>query len=266
MDISLIIGIALGCIAVIGGMIFKGASLSVLINPAAFLIIIVGTVAAIANAFPLQELKRIPALFRVLFVDKQQYSPAEVINLIVEFSQKARKEGLLSLESNLDDLEDPFIRKGLQLIVDGANEEYLRQYLETEIQMMQERHAAGAAVFSQAGTYAPTLGVLGAVVGLIGALGNMENSDQIGASIASAFVATLLGIFTGYVLWHPFANKLRRKSEREVQIKTMILEGLLLLQVGGNPMQIKEKMMAFLPQEERLKIEEQEQLQRESTI
>lgn len=257
MDIAIIIGLLLGVFTLVGGMLAKGTSLSVLINPAAIIIIFVGTTAAIFNAFPMKEVKRIPTLFKILFTETKLQEPAEAVNLIVELAQQARKEGLLSLEARLPEIEDPFIRKGLQLIVDGQDEQFLRDYLETEIATMSERHHAGALVFSQAGTYAPTLGVMGAVVGLIGALGHLDDINKLGKSISAAFVATLFGIFSGYVMWHPFANKLKRKSEEEVVLKTMLLEGLVSLQSGNNPIQIREKMMVFLTPEERRKLEEE---------
>ncbi len=247
MDIATIIGMILGIVAVIGGMIAKGASPAALINPAAILIIIVGTIATILNAFPLKEIKRIPTLFKILFTQRQEYDIREIIDLITDVASQARREGLLSLEQRIEEISDPFIRKGLQLIVDGQDEEFVREYLEMDIINMEERHATGALIFSQAGTYAPTLGVLGAVVGLIGALGHMEDTTALGKSIGAAFVATLLGIFTGYVLWHPFANKLKRKSQEEVFMKTMVLEGILSIQRGNSPVVIREKMLIFLP-------------------
>jgi len=258
MDYSVIVGIILGISAVVVGMIAKGASIAVLINPGAMIIIFVGTAAAIANAFTLKEIKRIPTLFKVLFTEQKLYDPASIIKLLEDLSRQVRKEGLLSLEANIEEINDPFIKKGLEMIVDGVNEQFLNDYMQTEIEMMEERHHAGALVFSQAGMYAPTLGVLGAVVGLIGALGNLDDTEKLGHSIAAAFVATLFGIFTGYVLWHPFANKLKRKSSEEVIIKNMILEGLIQILNGSNPMQLKQKMMAFLNPQDRARLEKME--------
>ena len=258
MDYAVIVGIVLGLFALLGGMVAKGASLAVLINPAAMIIIFVGTIAAIANAFTIKEIKRIPTLFKVLFTDQKMYDPASIIQLLEELSRQVRKEGLLSLEANIEEIKDPFVKKGLEMIVDGVNEQFLSEYMQIEIEMMEERHYAGALVFSQAGMYAPTLGVLGAVVGLIGALGNLDDTEKLGHSIAAAFVATLFGIFTGYVLWHPFANKLKRKSREEVIIKNMILEGLIQILNGSNPMQLKQKMMAYLTPQDRARLEQLE--------
>ncbi len=258
MDYAVIVGIILGLFAVLGGMVAKGASLGVLVNPAAIIIIFVGLIATIANAFTLKEIKRIPSIFRVLFTEQKFYDPASIIQLLENLSRQVRKEGLLSLEANIEEIEDPFIKKGLEMIVDGVNEQFLSEYMETEIEMMEERHSSAALIFSQAGTYAPSLGVLGAVVGLIGALGNLDDTEKLGHSIAAAFVATLFGIFTGYVLFHPFANKLKRKSREEVIIKNMILEGLIQILNGSNPMQLKQKMMAFLTPQDRKRLEKLE--------
>src|SRR5699024_7492868 len=132
------------------------------------------------------------------------------------WAEQSRREGLLSLESTIAEIEDPFLNSGVQMAIYGQDTDFIRDVLLATIQTMEERHEEGALLFSQAGTYAPTLGVLGAVVGLIAELGSMDNMDVLGAAISAAFIATLMGIFTGYVLWHPFANKLKQKSKEEV--------------------------------------------------
>ena len=140
------------------------------------------------------------------------------------------------------------------MVIDGMDPEFVSDVLDAEVEGMEQRHNDGAAIFNQAGTYAPTLGVLGAVVGLIAALGNLTDIDKLGASIAAAFVATLLGIFTGYVIWLPFANKLKMLSKLEVTEKRMIIEGILSLQAGDSPIAIEAKLMVFIPQSERDKL------------
>ena len=129
--------------------------------------------------------------------------------------------------------------------------------LSEEIEAMESRHQAGAAIFSQAGTYAPSLGVLGAVLGLIAALGNMGDTEKLGHAISAAFVATMLGIFSGYVLWHPFANKLKRKSKQEVKMKEIMLEGVLSILAGEAPRVIEQKLASYLPSGERKKFLEE---------
>ncbi|WP_163100738.1 flagellar motor stator protein MotA [Peribacillus alkalitolerans] len=251
MDKTSLIGLILGFIAVGIGMIFKGVSPVVLVNPAAILIIVVGTVAAVVTAFPTTEIKRVPKLFKIIFTERQLVKPEELIKTFSEWAVTARKEGLLALESISEKVEDPFLRNGLNLAVEGQSADYIRDILSEEIDAMEERHLSGAAIFTQAGTYAPTLGVLGAVIGLVAALSNMDNTDELGKAISAAFIATLLGIYTGYVLWHPFANKLKRKSKQEVRIKNMMIEGILSIIEGEAPRTIEQKLTSYLPAEER---------------
>lgn len=253
MDKTSIIGVILGVIAIGTGMVLKGVSLTALINPAAILIIILGTIATVLIAFPADEIKRIPKLFKIIFKEKNEVAPEELIKTISDWAVIARKEGLLALEGISERVEDPFLRNGLSLAVEGQSADYIRDILSEEIDAMEERHQTGSAIFTQAGTYAPTLGVLGAVVGLIAALSNMTDTDELSMAISAAFVATLIGIFTGYVLWHPFANKLKRKSVQEVKIKTMMIEGVLSIIEGEAPRTIEQKLTSYLPAEERKK-------------
>jgi chemotaxis protein MotA len=257
MDKSSIIGVILAIIAVGVGMVFKGVSPSALVNPAAILIIVVGTVAAVTIAFPANELKKVPKLFGILFKEKETVDLPSLIRLFSEWAQLARKEGLLALEAKTSEVDDEFLKNGLSLAVDGQSADYIRDVLTEEVEAMEERHLSGAAIFTQAGTYAPTLGVLGAVVGLIAALSHMDNTDELGKAISAAFVATLLGIFTGYVLWHPFANKLKRKSKQEAKVKYMMIEGILSILEGEAPRVIEQKLASYLPAGDRKRILEE---------
>lgn len=254
MDLSSLVGLIVGLVALLTGMVLKGVSLGALANPAAFLIIIAGTVAAVTIAFPMKELKRVPKLFKIIFTETKLASDVEIIKMFSQWADLARREGLLALESKATDIEDPFLKNGLTLAIDGQNADYIRDVLTEEVEAQEERHTSGALIFTQAGTYAPTLGVLGAVIGLIAALSNLNDIDALGHAISAAFVATLLGIFTGYVLWHPFANKLKRKSAIEAKQKRMMIEGILSVLEGEAPRVIEQKLASYLPREERLKI------------
>lgn len=258
MEKSTIIGIVLGIAALIVGMIFKGAPLSNLANPAAFMIIICGTAAALFVAFPLKELKKLPKLFKMLFVKQQLVDRVQLIKLFMEWASITRREGLLALESKIDEIDDEFLRGGMRMIIDGNDQDFVRDVLMEDINATEERHRAGALIFSQAGMYAPTLGVLGAVIGLIAALGNMADMNTLAHAIAGAFVATLLGIFTGYVLWHPISNKLKRLSSAEIQIRLMMVEGLLSIQSGVSTIAINQKLSVFLTPSERGKLNDKE--------
>ena len=251
MEKSTSVGVIMGVAAVGVGMALKGADPHALINPAAFLIIIVGTAAALFNAFTMKDLKKFPKLLKIIFAGHKQKSKQEILELFVSIAKTAKSEGVVGIERIANDMDDPFIKTGLSLVADGFPEDFIYETLESEIKQMEERHRSGAAIFSQAGMYAPTLGVLGAVIGLIAALGNLSDIDKLGHSIAAAFVATLLGIFTGYVIWHPFANKLKQISKEEVENKKMILEGALALQSGASSLAMEAKLQSFIPVSER---------------
>ena len=254
MEKSTLIGIIAGVFSVVVGMFLKGASPAALINPAAWLIILGGTAACLFNAFPLEDVKKFPVLFKQLFKQVQLTPKDELLKLFIELSQTARREGILALESRVDEIKDVFLKTGLSMVIDGLDPDFVGDVLDAEIQGMEERHRNGALIFTQAGTYAPTLGVLGAVIGLIAALGNLDDIEKLGHSIAAAFVATLLGIFTGYVLWFPFANKLKIMSKKEVENKKMMVEGILSLQAGDSPTAIEAKLLVFIPQSERAQL------------
>lgn len=247
MEITTILGVIVGLIAVIGAMIFKHISFTVFLNPAAFFVIFVGTVATILNSYPGENLKSLGALFKVLFTKPKGITELEIIKLMVELSNVTRKEGLLSLESRVNEIGDPFIKKGIRLVVDGMDDEVITDILESEIAAMEARHETNASIFSSAGMYAPTLGVLGAVFGLIAAMSHIDDTEAMAEAIAAAFIATILGIFTGYVLWNPFAKKLKVKSHDEALVKSMALEGILSLQKGESPLVIQEKLLSLLP-------------------
>jgi len=256
MELTSLIGVIVGFIAVIGAMIFKHISFTVLLNPAALFVIFVGTAATILISFPGENLKVLGALFKILFTKQKIISDVEIIELMTELSAKAKKDGLLSLESKVAEIEDPFIKKGIQMVIDGTEEDIIEEMLEMEIAAMEKRHETNASIFSSAGMYAPTLGVLGAVFGLIAAMSAIDDTEKMAEAIAAAFVATILGIFTGYVLWNPFAKKLKVKSQKEVMLKEMVIQGLLSIQQGDTPFMLKDKLLATLPASKQKKIME----------
>lgn len=255
MDIFLFVGVITGLLAVVVGMIVKGADVAVLLNPAAAIIILVGTTAAVMNSFPKKDFLKIPRIFGALFRDKKGEDAASIIKQMVEMSQTTRKNGLLSLESTVQTIDNRFMKKGLEMVVDGVEPDYIREVLIAEIESTEDRHRAGASIFTTAGGAAPTLGVLGAVIGLIGALGNLNDTEKLGHMIAAAFVATLYGIFFGYVVCHPFASRLKRKSHEEISIMYIILEGILSIQLGKNPKSIETRLLGMIDPKERKHIE-----------
>jgi chemotaxis protein MotA len=252
LQISTLLGIIVGVITLIGGMILKGSDPAALLNPAALVIIFVGTAAALMNAFPMGDFAKIMVMFRILFFGGRGDRKEQIARQFISFAQTVRKDGLLALEGVK--VEDPFLKVGLSLIVDGVEVETVDAVLENQIETLESRHKLGATLFAQAGMYAPTLGVLGAVIGLIAALGNLNDVEKLGHAIAAAFVATLFGIFSGYVLWHPFSNKLKTISRAEVEEKRMMMEGIKALQAGENPRIMQIKMLAFLPEKQQVRL------------
>lgn len=245
MDIFLIVGIILGFVSVVVGMILKGANVMVLINPAAAMIIFIGTIAALVNSFPGSEIKRLPKIFGALMRNEEQ-DVAGIIGKIVELANLARRDGVLALESSVEGLENPFMKKGLEMVVDGVDPEQIREIMENEIVGIEERHRTAAQMLKTAGAAAPTLGVLGAVIGLIGALGNLNDVDALGHMISAAFVATIYGIFLGYVLLVPFGSRLTSKSAIEVQTMMIIIEGVMAIQAGQTPKNIEQKLNSLI--------------------
>lgn len=251
MDRTSWIGFIFAFVVLVGGLILKGSSPTVLLNGAALVIIFAGTLACILIAFPMEEFKKIPKLFGIIFKDSKSYSVRDLIPLFSAWTVLARREGLLALEDASEQTDDEFLQRGLRMVVDGESKDMIRDLLEEDIAAMEERHAVGAKIFTQAGTYAPTLGVLGAVIGLVAALSHLEDVALLGKSISAAFIATLFGIFSGYVMWHPFANKLKQKTANEVQIKQIMIEGILAVQEGLPARVVEEKLKTYLPSKER---------------
>ena len=253
MELTSILGMIMGVVAIAGAMYFKHLPPTIFINPAAIFVILVGTVACILNAFPGKDLKSIGKLFGIIFSSDSKGANAkvEIIKTMDEFATIARKEGILALESRVESLDNEFMKKALRMVIDGSAPEYIMDALSLEMEEIEERHNVNAGIFSQAGTYAPTLGVLGAVFGLIAAMEHIDNTEEMSIAIAAAFLATVLGIFTGYVLWNPFANKLKVKNKSEMVEKRMMVEGIISIQKGESPGLIKDKLTSFLSSAEK---------------
>ena len=256
---STIIGLVLGLFAVVVGMILKGANPIALVEvPAAYVIIFVGTAGAVFMGFPMAEIKKFPKLLRVITIEQKLIPKKDIIVLFMDFASITRREGLLALESKVDEIDDPFLKNGMRMIIDGNEQDFVRDVLMEEINAIEERHKVGALIFSQAGMYAPTLGVLGAVIGLIAALSHLGEIEVLAHAISAAFIATLLGIYSGYCLWHPICNKLKRLSKKELEIKLMMVEGLLSIQSGVSTIAISQKLSVFLSPTERYESKEEE--------
>ena len=251
MDTATLIGLVLGLVGILGGNIMEGGSPTALINIPGFMIVIIGSLGAGITAFPMATVKTMPKLIGRVFKE-QPVQTAAVVPLFEQMADKARREGLLSLEDDAAKIDDAFMRKGMQLIIDGTDPEALKEIMETDITAMEERHEKGIGFFESIGGYAPTLGVLGAIMGLISVLSGLdEGGEGLGHGIAVAFVASFYGVFTANLIWLPWANKLKIKSKTEIQMREAILEGLLAIQAGDNPRVVKDKLQGYLAPSER---------------
>jgi chemotaxis protein MotA len=226
--------------------IIEGTNLRSLLAPSAFILVIGGTLGATIISYSMEDVAALPKVMTLAF-KKQDTDPLKFIDLLVEFAEKARREGLLILQEFIKDTQDKFLVRGMNLVIDGADPELVRNILETEIVFLEKRHNTAASMFETAGGFAPTMGIIGTVVGLITVLGNIEDSAALSKGIAVAFLATFYGIGTANLLWLPLGNKLKLKSKVELLIKEMILEGILSIQAGENPRIVREKLEVFLP-------------------
>ncbi|EFZ33897.1 transporter, MotA/TolQ/ExbB proton channel family protein [Ligilactobacillus ruminis ATCC 25644] len=255
MDIFLIIGLVLGAICIMMALILKGASVAMLLNGEVAVIIFGGMIAAVLSSYTMADIKRLPKVMKVL-MSNEEPDLNGTIEKMVELSNIARREGLLALEAPVNELDDPFMKQGLELVVDGAEAEQIRDLMESEVDAMETRHHRMSGLFKTAGATSPTLGVMGAAIGLIGALGNLSDINKLGPMIASAFVATIFGIFMGYLVMMPFATRLEAKNEEEVLLKTLIIEGVMDIQAGHSAKVIEQKLYAQIPPEKRKVSEE----------
>lgn len=204
-----------------------------------------------------EELRNFGFLLKLSFQQHQPVQSTEIIPQVVKYAEKARREGLLSLEREIPNVTDPFMQQGLQLVADGTDPEIVKGILETEITKQEERHAAGPALMEAGAGYAPTVGIIGAVLGLIHVMEHLsEGIEKVGPGIAVAFVATIYGLVMANMVLLPIASKLKKISQHEIHVKEMILEGILSIQAGDNPRIIEEKLKAFCSKSERRLIEE----------
>ena len=246
MDLYSIIGLILAVIAITVGAVLKGAGLQALLSSAAFMIVVVGTTAAIMVQTPSHVMKRalnmLPWVFR-----PPRLQPERQIEKIVDWSHVARRQGLLGLEAMIDDEADAFLRKGLQLVVDGSEPDAIRATLEVDLETRESTDTRAARVFEGMGVYAPTLGIIGAVLGLMAVMQNLADPSRLGKGIAAAFVATVYGIGLANLLFLPVANKLKVAVQAQSHLQEMLIEGLIAIAQGENPRIIEGRLRGYLP-------------------
>jgi chemotaxis protein MotA len=245
MDVLSLIGLILAFIAIIGGNFLEGGHLGALLNGPAALIVLGGTLGASMLQSPMSAFMRAIQIVRwILFPPRIDLAGG--IDRVVNWSLTARKEGLLGLEAIADTEPDSYARKGLQLLVDGAEPQAIRSILEVDFITQETRDIQAAKVFESMGGYAPTVGIIGAVMGLIHVMGNLADPSQLGSGIAVAFVATIYGVASANLILLPVANKLKAIAVRQSRYREMLLEGLLSIAEGENPRSIELKLQGFM--------------------
>jgi chemotaxis protein MotA len=251
------IGIVVAILGLAIGATLEGTSIAAFLNVPAILIVLGGTFGATMAATGMEPVKRIGTYYRLAF-NPPPLRMADRVRELVAHAERARKDGLLALESDLDSIEDQFTRNGLQLVVDGTEPELVREVLEGEIDGMEQRHHLGSDLFEKAGGFAPTMGIIGTVMGLVHVLENLDQPATLGPSISGAFIATLLGVGAANVVFLPVGNRLKALSRQEVSMRLMVLEGILAIQAGDNPRIVAEKLLTFVPPGERAAAREAE--------
>ena len=252
MDLGSVIGIIVAFGALAGAWFIEGGSLRALMNPSAAAIVFGGTFGATLLSMPLRTTLSAASLFKHV-LRAPSLSRTEIITAVARFATIARKEGLLSLEAELASVEDPFLKNGIELVVDGTDSEMIREIMEIEIACQTDRHKDGAKLFTTLGGLAPTLGVTGTVMGLINMMAAISDPGKMGPAIASAFLATLYGVGSANLLFLPIAAKLAARSQAERGVREMVLEGLLALQAGETPIAIQQRLQSFLEPKARVR-------------
>lgn len=249
MDLSTIFGV----IAAFGLMIaaiMTGGSIFLFIDPAAIMIVGGGTLGSTLVHYPFKELFRaVGVAKKTLFVKEQD--PSNIISQLIEFATKARKEGILSLQSVMSQIDDPFFLKGLQMAVDGQEPESLKQMLEHEIDYIQERHESGSEIFATMAAYAPAIGMIGTLIGLVQMLQTMDDPSTIGPAMAVALLTTFYGAVAANILFTPISGKLKHRSASEMLCKTIIAEGMNSILAGENPRIMEQRLHAFVAPSQR---------------
>lgn len=254
MDILSILGIILALGSIVVGQHLEGGHLSSILQLTAFIIVGGGTLGAVMLQFPMPVFMKAIKSAKMVFFNVHADAKGLIAQL-VELSNLSRKQGLLALEGKIKSLEDPLLKKGLQMVVDGTEPAKIREVLEVEVEMFEEEFANAGKVYDGFGGYAPTVGIIGAVLGLIHVMENLADPSKLGGGIAVAFVATVYGVAAANLFFLPMGGKIKMKAKELVMARTMIIEGLVSLAQGENPRMIEEKLSGYLPESEREEIE-----------
>jgi len=255
MDLTTILGLTIAFGMMAASVALSGGSLSSFINLPSLLCVLGGTLGAVLICFPRRAIRRLPAVIRKGFRGDEP-NPAELIEQIVALANEARRDGLLSLDSKLDEIENRFVRLGMQLAIDGTRPDALEDILRADMEAMALRHKEGRAMFEQMGRFAPAFGLIGTLLGLVIMLGNVSDPSTIGSGMAVALVTTVYGAVLANGSLLPMAEKLAQLSKRELIAREIVLRGILAMQSGEHPRLIEQKLRTFLPPEVRAAVQE----------
>ncbi|GAY78549.1 flagellar motor protein [Sporolactobacillus inulinus] len=257
MDVATVIGLLVGLLSLVVGFLLEGGELIALLKITAFLIVFGGTIGAVIVSFPGKVLAKVPFILKYAFQGKKERPDDTVIQLI-HLANISRREGLLALEGEQDSFEkDPFMANGIQMVVDGVDSDAIDDILNRDIDLYEQKILSIGRIFEAAGGYAPTMGIIGTVMGLVHVLGSLENATELGPAIAVAFIATLYGVGSANVIYLPLYTKIKNNLAGELMIRQLKTEGILSIQYGENTMILKKKLYAFLSEDECRKVEQQ---------
>lgn len=246
MEMTTIVGLIIGIGGILLGNVIEGGHLGSLVQGAAAIIVFSGTIGAVILSSKKRDLKLGLKMARQVFSEVDEKKQKVILDEIIESARIARKESILAIEAKIPGMSDPFLRSVLQTVVDGVDPQIIRSIFEKQIDLEEEKLNAGAKIWMDAGGFAPTVGIIGAVLGLIHVMGNLSDTSKLGAGIAVAFVATIYGVASSNLFFIPIANKLKKRAQDEIRIKEMTLEGGLAILSGLTPSLIDLKLKSFL--------------------
>lgn len=259
MDIATLLGVIIGLgLVVVSILLGEGVSgFKPFLNYEAALIVLGGTVSAIFVNYPMSQ---VFGVFRVLkkVLTAGAEDTSEIVTTFVNFAKKGRTEGFLALEGDVKNLKNDFLKRGVQLVIDGSDQEFIRNMMETEVGFIEERHKVGQEIFNSLGTYSPAFGIIGTVLGMVLMLNSISNVEEVPRRMALCLAAAFFGLGSGYMLFLPMAGKLRRRSEEEIFVKQIIIRGVLLLQSGVSPSIMEANLKAYLDPSKRALIRKSE--------
>src|SRR3954451_14246913 len=247
MDPATLIGIVLGLASLLALMIMEGSSPMAIVLLPPIILVFGGTFGAAIAGSAMADVKKIGGWFKLALMPAKVPPASDQIATLVSLAEKARKEGLLALEAQVKDIDDPFLKRGLQMGIDGTDPEELRAVLEGEITAKKAEDKVAAKFFNQMGGYAPTIGIVGCIVGLINVMGNLSDPESLGPMIAAAFVATLWGVMSANFWCRPMGAKIRRVSELQAARMELLVEGITEIQAGTSPRAVRQKLTSMVP-------------------